>query len=647
MNTSSKIRVNVALLISLGLIGCGGADTLTTDGEDNGVEITDPGASQGAAAQGVDADLSSLPVYLVKGRGLDAARADKLVAALGMDTQSLKAKGPIADADGAINYLDAERFHRIPMKTISSAAAPGTDESGFAAAPNDKAVDIEGLKAMTVLSEDEALSRAEAAFVKAGIEVRGAPTTSHSVFEGRSNDGQEIVKANIDTQVRYETRLEGLRLMGPGAKAGLVLDGEGNVTQLVHAMHDLERGEEVQIVPPSQAGDLCAQALGGGDSLEVEAELVYYAPALSQRAERIFPHYSCGGTKIVDGELVDVRRVFVPAVLDAPKATLTMNTSGANVSASAEVTGGTAPYTFAWVSSSKSIAQSSEDPSSAEYTVLGRTMKPTAETLTLYVTDANGLSAKVAETALVQPVVSKAVAEEQSLIGGSPFGTIGTEWIGTCGGLGGSAGNAGGFVSRFASSGISTAFNWGDNNAWEIDFKDASLGGQDQYYADAVDLVFYTGHANGAGFSFCSSVNDTWLDYTDARWGQTQIEWLVIAACGPLQDDGGAWVSRWQPAFQGLHLLMGYADISWDNTVEGSTLADALLRYDHHPVRLAWVESANAGQPAGVPYAYMGVYGPNWTAPNWNDYFHGMGPVGEDMVGANIWGVWRIQGNTI
>jgi hypothetical protein len=412
-------------------------------------------------------------------------------------------------------------------------------------------------------------------------------------------------------------------------------------------MHDLERGEEVQIVPPSQAGDLCAQALGGGDSLEVEAELVYYAPALSQRAERIFPHYSCGGRKLVDGHEVEVRRAFVPAVLDAPRATLTMSTSGANVSATAEITGGTAPYTFAWVSSSKSITQTSADPSLAEYTVVGRTIKPTAETLTLYVTDAHGLSAKAAETVVVQPVMSKAVAEEQSLIGGYPYGTIGTEWIGSCGGLGGSAGNAGGFVSRFGASGISTAFNWGDMNAWEMDFKDAAFGGQDQYYADAVDLVFYTGHAWSTGFSFCSNMHDTWLDATEARWGQTQIEWLVIAACGPLQDEGGAWAARWQPAFQGLHLLLGYADISWDNTVEGSTLADALLRYDHQPVRFAWVESANAGQPAGVPYAYMGVWGPGWSLPNINDYFHGMGPVGEDMVGGNIWGVWRIQGSTL
>jgi hypothetical protein len=637
----------VALLISLGLIGCGGADTLTTDTEGD-ADLAGPGASQGAAAQGIDPNLSSLPVYLVKGRGLDAARAGKLAAALGMDTQSLKAKGPIADAYGAIHHLDTARFHRIPMKSIAGAAAPGQDERGFPTTASDKAVDIDAVKALPILSKDEALGRAEAAFAKAGIEVRGTPAMSHSVIEGYSNDGQEIVKANIDTQVRYEQTLDGLRLLGPGAKAGLVLDGEGNVTKLVHAMHDLERGEEVQIVPPSQAGALCAQVLEGGESAEVDAELVYYAPALSQRAERIYPHYSCGGKKIVDGQEVDIRRVLVPAILDAPRATMTMKTHGANVSASAEVTGGTAPYTFSWASSSKSIAQSSVNPALVEYTVAGRAPQAAPETLTLYVTDANGLTVKVAETAIVQPVVTNAIAEDQSLIGGAPTGTVGTEWIGTCGGLSGSAANAAGFVNRFAASGVYAAFNWGEYSAWEIDFKDPAFGGQDNVYTDAVDLVFFTGHANGTGFGFCSSVNDTWLDYTEARWGNNiQLEWLVIAACGPLQDDGGAWLSRWAPAFDGLHLLMGYADISYDNTVEGSTFADALLRYDHLPVRLSWVEAAHAGQPAGVPYAYMGVWGPNWTLPNWDDYFWGMGPTGPDTWGSSIWGYWRVMGYTI
>ncbi|MCC6559103.1 MAG: hypothetical protein IT372_39770 [Polyangiaceae bacterium] len=137
------------------------------------------------------------------------------------------------------------------------------------------------------------------------------------------------------------------------------------------------------------------------------------------------------------------------------------------------------------------------------------------------------------------------------------MGSVGTEWIGTCGGLGGSAGNAGGFVNRFLASGVWPQFNWGGENAWEIHFKDPMYLGWDSSYADAVNLVFYTGHAGGDGFAFCSSGTDTWLDLgTEAKLGNTNLDWLVIAACGPLQG------TQWPSSFAGLHLLLGYTTVS-------------------------------------------------------------------------------------
>jgi len=232
--------------------------------------------------------------------------------------------------------------------------------------------------------------------------------------------------------------------------------------------------------------------------------------------------------------------------------------------------------------------------------------------------------------------------------GDRPVASIGTEWIGTCAGLAGSSANATGFVNRFATSGVGATFNWGEAAAWEIDFKEPTLGGQDTSVADSVDLVFYTGHASGDGFMFCSSMSDGALTYNEARWGNTNMEWLVTAACGPLQDtsSGLSWDARWGQAFQGLHLLLGYATVSFDNTIEGSHFADYLLRDNPLPVRDAWINAAMDAQPSGVTWAEMGVWGPNWTLPNYDEFFWGMGSVGPDTRGANIWGFWRITGPT-
>src|SRR5690606_36793291 len=108
-------------------------------------------------------------------------------------------------------------------------------------------------------------------------------------------------------------------------------------------------------------------------------------------------------------------------------------------------------------------------------------------------------------------------------------------------------------------------------------------------------------------------------------------EWLVIAACGPLQDtnNGLTWGQRWGRAFHGLHLLMADATISNDNQVEGRIFARAILGVGESPktIRAAWVKTATTVQPSSVTYAVMGVGNANGFF-NWNDYFWGKGTGG-------------------
>jgi hypothetical protein len=93
-------------------------------------------------------------------------------------------------------------------------------------------------------------------------------------------------------------------------------------------------------------------------------------------------------------------------------------------------------------------------------------------------------------------------------------------------------------------------------------------------------------------------VNDTWIDLgTEAKLGNSNLEWLVVAACGPLQGT------------------------TWPNS---------------------WAMTATAIQPSDVIFGYAGVWGYSgyWTLPNWDDYFWGMGPTGPDTQ--NLYGTWKV-----
>jgi hypothetical protein len=186
---------------------------------------------------------------------------------------------------------------------------------------------------------------------------------------------------------------------------------------------------------------------------------------------------------------------------------------------------------------------------------------------------------------------------------GNPF-EAGTSWIGQSGGLTGSQANAQGFVDGLAADGWLINFNWGDANAWESDWRR-----NDDTWVDAADFVFYTGHASLDGWvlsqpddgSLTSAEVGTGPGTPGDLWGQQDLEWVVIAACGPLQDDilapgGGDVLGRWDGAFDGLHSLMGYGAITFDTTEEGKRVVQYARQGT--PLIDAWLRTGQEIQPA-------------------------------------------------
>jgi hypothetical protein len=224
----------------------------------------------------------------------------------------------------------------------------------------------------------------------------------------------------------------------------------------------------------------------------------------------------------------------------------------------------------------------------------------------------------------------------------------GTSWIGLSQGLGGSAANAQGFVDGLAAAGWSIAFNWGDANAWESDWNSNS-----HIFADAVDFAFYTGHASPDGWVL-NAPDDTFLSYTDVgswpgdgndRYGSGDLEWIVIAACGPHQSShfvgsvGNAF-DRWRGVFDGLHVFMGYGAITFDNSSEGSRVVE--LSRAGWPVIDAWFRTAweiqpsdnGAAAPNGPTIFVTAMFAHNGDFATRNDHIWGTGTTVPDVTGA-------------
>ncbi|KAI4269447.1 MAG: hypothetical protein LQ337_007270 [Flavoplaca oasis] len=228
---------------------------------------------------------------------------------------------------------------------------------------------------------------------------------------------------------------------------------------------------------------------------------------------------------------------------------------------------------------------------------------------------------------------------------------FGTEWLGKPWGLSLTEDNANGisnllFDFSFGFFGVprwTSRFDWGNNLVWESDWNR-----NDDRWVDTVDLMFYTGHANGNGWVTASRGSDpTFVDHSIVGrfpenpgdlWGQLDLEWLVIAACGPHQDDGfvtggGNAFDRWRGVFDGLHVFLGYGSISSDTADEGTRL----VRYARRGATLvdSWFRTAKEVQPSGVWVTAM------WSGDARQDHLPGHGSIASDpRASAQRWLLW-------
>jgi len=594
--------------------------------------------SPGTAAQ------QSVPVFTVLQEGLTRDEGEALAEAFGIPNA--------LETTGAFSFVDTS-FGDVPQKEVGK----GEDESGRPTVAH--AIDLAALDQIKPISDDEALQKASrlVELAKLSPELEAKPSISHTELTLADANNRPVRTQALDTAVSYDFSLAGLPVGGQGARLRITFDPGGKVTQLSHALRKVERAGTVPVIDVAEATRACAALYPRGVQ-QLPPTLGYQFPELGANqadgrgtVRTIFPQYTCNPV----AETGALAHRIVPAVPGAgPKGKLTAWRDGDKVEAKFSVEGGSAPYTYSWSSSTTVLSEQLTGEAIA-YQREVRDKAETGEQVTVEVTDANGLTA----TATVS-LDHDGEASAEAVPGGGGYGTLAVgpvdvgieqtvdEWA--C-----AQASANGFRSVMNSRGVPVAFDWRGYTAWEKDFKEPSLGGNDSTYVDNVDAAWYTGHGWPGGFTFKANVTDRWIVPEDARWGNRDLEWLQLESCQVLRDTTGTldYFSRWRQVFQGLHMLNGFHTNAYCvGGGTGRTFAEYLfpkefLWWTLRPaqrVRVAWAKMAIEKEPRGVVYRSMGPWRVSDGVSSINDYFWGQGPVSPDLpVGPGV-GLWSVTG---
>jgi hypothetical protein len=249
-------------------------------------------------------------------------------------------------------------------------------------------------------------------------------------------------------------------------------------------------------------------------------------------------------------------------------------------------------------------------------------------------------------------------ARDQGLEGAAPdsvtaAGSMGVEWITDWPGTADdranwyySANNL--YAELKNNAGWYAAFNWGQTNAWERDWKANAYGGNG--LVDTVDLAMIGTHGTSAwdpkwglplSAVYFSSNNDDWfLSPGEAyrRYGTNNLEWIAFDSCSVLRDDSRTY---WHEAFNGLHLMMGFANTMYVvYPGDGGEWGDLMQKkgwwiFGHgaKTVTQAWFTATEDQQPSTVLARVLAE-----ELNSYNDYIWGQGYVSPDYP--NNGGYW-------
>lgn len=409
-------------------------------------------------------------------------------------------------------------------------------------------------------------------------------------------DAPGAVKSVLDRQVSYgfEINVDGkpIPVVGGGGQVKISVGDQGRIIGVMGGWRPISGViEKAEIIPAEKAIDEFRRANAGMKLDGLQASLAYYAAPAFESQSALAPVWVISGMTEVAGKPAPIRKQIVAAT-----------------------------------------AQWGPVYPKAE-TLQPRAIKP-IDRLKRFVP--KGGDEETRGASLMDIFISPAYAQSSA--------ECGTSWIGVSQGLNGSSGNSRGFVNHCRAQGWTVNFDWGDNNAFERDWR-----ADDDSYVDAADLVFYTGHASAWGWNLANpddgSLSNGEVGGASDLYGQQDLEWFIVAACGPHQSNHYVGsidnaFDRWRATFDGLHAFLGYGAITFDNTSEGGRFME--LARSGWSVFDAWFRTAQEIQPAtngeaapdGPTIFVTVMYAHNGDHCARNEKIHGVGPSCADVRGA-------------
>lgn len=211
---------------------------------------------------------------------------------------------------------------------------------------------------------------------------------------------------------------------------------------------------------------------------------------------------------------------------------------------------------------------------------------------------------------------------------------IGVEWVmnyhNPASNLSQTKPDAEGLYNWLGANGWQKSFNYGNDAAWEKDWRDCSLGGIDcTFGVDRAEFAYFSGHGSPSAWYFGVS-----KDYGGAWGGNARfqnVRWAAFSSCktvraGPYVGPGNPPLTDWFNSFKGSYMVLGFHSVMGDVPF-GSNFGFNMknILYNFFPwmqpsIREAWVNTAfqmNAGKPS---YLYaVGNFDPvNFKLPDAN-----------------------------
>ncbi|MBN2513117.1 MAG: hypothetical protein JXB18_09290, partial [Sedimentisphaerales bacterium] len=265
--------------------------------------------------------ITALPVLKVIDVGISPSQAGGLAKILGIPQEQL-----IFEPGFPVQYIDPKGHMAIPTvpfedPQLIAELLKETEQDGESKIVFE-ALDEKQLRAIVPVPPQTALSEVVKALQETGIALGdGEPSVSHSTFELMDTQGNLLLPAvQMNTRVQFNSAIQGVPIMGPGAKFSVSYNPQGDVTELLLARRGVEAVRETfPLINPQQAVQRAFGAEAAARFVpEQEAQLVYYAPPLSEQGvQTLIPHYDIGGIIFTpEGAQFHKLRRLIPAIAD-------------------------------------------------------------------------------------------------------------------------------------------------------------------------------------------------------------------------------------------------------------------------------------------------------------------------------------------